>query len=507
MVFAETESVELEERLNDNFIKVVVSFLNTHDGTVYIGVKDNGEIIGVPDTDKTLQEIVDIITMQILPDPQDLIELGTKYIGGKSVVEVKINKGNALYYIKKYGRSAAGCFLRVGSTGRSMTEGQIERRFVASITIPKRTMKEEASPRQDLSFGQFKTLLAFKNVHYNLDSFDQNFNLRNATGQYNYIAFLVSDQNDTSIKVVRFHDVTKSEFISRKEFDAGCIFKQMDDALEYTLNILNIVQTNIIGAERVDTPYFDSEVFREVWYNAVCHNLWVEHIPPAVYGYDDRVEIISHGLLTEGLTQEDFFNGVSKPVNEEFAKIFIQMHYMKQAGRGVPTVVKKYGRRVYTFGTSFIQCILPYNILSKAKQERMTAGEEKNDGINGGTNGRINGGINLSHTQQAVMNMLEDNGQLTVAEMAEKAGKSKRTVERALSELKGKGCIERVGANKTGFWRVLKESNFKTILHRKIGILPPNKKCWSGCIVTRHLLQNLKMEGGFCKIRPLIWCW
>ena len=468
MIFAETESVELKEKFDDSFIRAVVSFLNTRDGTIYIGVKDNGEIIGISDTDKTLREIADIITMQILPDPQELIEIGTKYIRGKSVAEVKVNKGTALYYIKKYGRSAAGCFLRIGSTSRSMTEEQIEKRFVSSMTIPKRTMKEEVSPRQDLSFRQFKTLLAFKDVHYNSDRFEQNFNLRNTVGQYNYIAFLVSDQNDTSIKVVRFRDVTKSEFISRKEFDTGCIFKQMDDALEYSLNILNIVQTNIIGAERVDTPYFDSEAFREAWYNAVCHNLWVEHTPPAVYGYDDRVEIISHGLLTDGLTQEDFFNGVSKPVNEEFAKIFIQMHYMEQSGRGVPTIVKKYGRQVYSFGTSFIQCVLPYNILNRVKQDKMTCPEEENGGINDGINGGINGGINdginggindaiiLTHTQQAVMNILEDHNQLTVAEIAEKTGKSKRTIERTLSELKGKGCIERIGANKTGYWKLLK---------------------------------------------------
>lgn len=98
-------------------------------------------------------------------------------------------------------------------------------------------------------------------------------------GKYNYIAFLASDQNDTSIKVVRFKGTTKVEFLSRKEFD-GCIFKQMEDALEYSLNVLNIIQTNIARKERIDTPYFDAEAFREAWFNAVCHNLWVEKTPP-----------------------------------------------------------------------------------------------------------------------------------------------------------------------------------------------------------------------------------
>lgn len=50
----------------------------------------------------------------------------------------------------------------------------------------------------------------------------------------------------------------------------------MEDALDYSLNVLNIIQTNIVGKTRVDTPYFDAEAFREAWFNAVCHNLWVE---------------------------------------------------------------------------------------------------------------------------------------------------------------------------------------------------------------------------------------
>lgn len=62
MRFAETETIELKEKLNDNFIKVVDSFLNTINGVVYIGVKDDGEIVGVSDADKALREIADIVT-------------------------------------------------------------------------------------------------------------------------------------------------------------------------------------------------------------------------------------------------------------------------------------------------------------------------------------------------------------------------------------------------------------------------------------------------------------
>jgi predicted HTH transcriptional regulator len=138
MIFQETENVELKRILNDTFEKALNAFLNTMDGTIYIGVNDDGSIIGVDNLDDTLKKISDIITMQVIPNPQEFVEIGTKYIEGKHIIEVNIKKGNALYYIKKYGRSGNGCYIRVGTTCRSMTEEQIEKRYVESINIPEK---------------------------------------------------------------------------------------------------------------------------------------------------------------------------------------------------------------------------------------------------------------------------------------------------------------------------------------------------------------------------------
>ena len=444
MIFQETETIELKRILNDTLPKEIDAFLNSFDGNIYIGVEDDGTVIGVENLDDIQKRIADIITTQILPNPQEYVTLGTQYVDGKNVVVISVRKGKSLYYIKKYGRSAAGCFIRVGTSCRSMTEEQIEQRYIATLSIPRKTMKEELSPRQDLTFNQFQTLLTFKNVHYNKETFEQNYNLRNSDDKFNYIAFLVSDQNDTSIKVVRFNGVTKAEFLSRKEFDNGCIFKQMEDALEYSLNVLNIIQTNIVGKERVDTPYFNSEAFREAWFNAVCHNLWVEKVPPAIYGFDDRVEIISYGLLKDGMTKDEFFMGISNPVNEEFAKIFMQLHYMEQSGKGVPTVVAKYGKEVYHFGTSFIQCILPYNIIDKQKQKRLLG---RND-----LNGTINGTIKLSETATIVYELMKEDVKVTKSQLSQKAGKSIRTISRAIDELKNNGLLLGRTSNKNGEW-------------------------------------------------------
>ena len=92
MIFQETEKVELKRILNDTLPKEIVAFLNSFDGTIYIGVEDDGTVIGVNNLDETQKRIADIITTQILPNPQSLIELGTKFIDGKNAIEIKVQK-------------------------------------------------------------------------------------------------------------------------------------------------------------------------------------------------------------------------------------------------------------------------------------------------------------------------------------------------------------------------------------------------------------------------------
>ena len=53
MIFQETEKVELKRILNDTLPKEIVAFLNSFDGTIYIGVEDDGTVIGVNNLDET----------------------------------------------------------------------------------------------------------------------------------------------------------------------------------------------------------------------------------------------------------------------------------------------------------------------------------------------------------------------------------------------------------------------------------------------------------------------
>ncbi len=165
MNYIETEVVELKRVLNDTFAREVVAFLNTNGGTIYIGVEDNGYIYGILSNklDEVMKRISDIITTCILPNPQDLIKMTAKYEEEKWIIEVNINKGKSLYYISKYGRSAKDCYIRVGTTCRSMSEEQINDRYVRMLLANSDITKIECK-RINFSFKQLRIYYSQKNI-------------------------------------------------------------------------------------------------------------------------------------------------------------------------------------------------------------------------------------------------------------------------------------------------------------------------------------------------------
>ncbi len=95
----------------------------------------------------------------------------------------------------------------------------------------------------------------------------------------------------------------------------------MKQAFDYCTDVINETRTSFSKGVRNEKKLFDSDAFREVWFNACLHNNLADGTPPAIYVYTDRMEIVSTGGLPANLSKEDFFKGISKPVNEELAKL------------------------------------------------------------------------------------------------------------------------------------------------------------------------------------------
>ena len=85
----ETENVEFKAQFVDDIYKEIIAFANTDGGTVYIGIDDNGDIVGIDDVDDTYTRITNGIRDAILPD----ITMFIKYtLQDNRVVKIRVSE-------------------------------------------------------------------------------------------------------------------------------------------------------------------------------------------------------------------------------------------------------------------------------------------------------------------------------------------------------------------------------------------------------------------------------
>ena len=68
MRFQETEIVELKSVVMDDIKKEIIAFANCNGGTVYVGVADDGAVLGVENADECALQISNMVRDAIKPD-------------------------------------------------------------------------------------------------------------------------------------------------------------------------------------------------------------------------------------------------------------------------------------------------------------------------------------------------------------------------------------------------------------------------------------------------------
>lgn len=423
----ETESVEFKKTTGElkEGIVSLASMLNKNGyGTLYFGVKDNGEAIGQQIGDRTLREVSQGIANHL--KPQTIPTITLELMEEKNIIKVEVSGRDIPY--SAYGKY----YMRSADEDRELSPVQLKK-LMFKIEEIDRISRDEAES-QELTFTQLKTLFITNGVTINNDNFEKNTGLLLENGKYNYMATLLADKNDISIKVVTFKGTDKKSVVRRTEYGYKCLVLAMDQVLSY-MESINETSVNIGSHTREEEPLFDMSCFREAWINACLHTKWERKNPPAVYIFSDRIEIISTGGLPEDLSKDEFYRGISRPVNVKLQKIFGQLGFVEQTGHGVPLIVGNYGKQAFEVMDNYINVVIPLS------RNRMLSEEKKNIGA-------------LNEAQMKIYSLLNTNPRYTIKELVSVSGLSNGYVRKILSFLKNEDYIVRCGSNKTGYWEI-----------------------------------------------------
>lgn len=334
-------------------------------------------------------------------------------------------------------------YIRIGSSKVNLNKyPDRESKLFEVLSDTERTIENIESEYQDLTFERLFTYYAGRGISLKVETFKKNLGLLTKDGKYNLLAKLLSDNSYISVRVSIFSGETKaSPLYSVKEFGNTCILLTLDKVLEYA-DVINIVQADERNriVSRKDVSLFDTDAFREATINAFVHNKWIDGNAPMITVYRNRIEIVSRGTIDSKQTIEGFYLGESVPVNQKLSDIFLQLHISERSGRGVPKIIDVYGKDVFDFREKSIAVTIPFNWVNKVRDKLVNkVGDKK--------------GLNSRRTQ--ILKEMRNNPNITQAQLVNVLGVSLTTVENNIRYLKKNGYIERVGSNKSGYWKVI----------------------------------------------------
>lgn len=284
----------------------MIAFANTDGGVIYIGVDDNGNVVGIDNVDDTYTRITNGIRDAIQPD----VTMFVKYkLEDNRVVKITVGEGSYKpYYLKSKGLKPNGVYIRQGASSVQASSEQIRRMIKVSDGD---SFEEMRSLEQELTFSQAEQ--AFQKYHVPFSEEKYNALLSEAlpiTCIQTLLSFFPTNAH-ISIKVAVFNNGENTEFRDSREF-GGSVFKQLDDTFAY-LNLCNKTTATIKQLERVESVDYPEEALREALLNAIVHRDYGFSGSIIINVNDDKMEFISMGGLVMGLSTEDIRSGISQP--------------------------------------------------------------------------------------------------------------------------------------------------------------------------------------------------
>lgn len=329
----ESEHIEYKTLMTDDIYKEVIAFANTDGGTVYIGIDDQGNVIGIDNVDETYTRLTNGIRDAIAPD----VTMFVRYILQENqVIKIEVGEGSYKpYYLKSKGMKPSGVYVRQGTSSVQASSDQIRQMIKESDGD---TYEDSRSLEQELTFDAVKTAFNRYGVEFSVEKYRALGITQN--DMYTNLALLLSDQCHHTTKIAVFKDEFCTEFRDSKEF-GGSVFNQFENAVNY-LALCNKTTSTIKGVVRTDKQDYPEEAIREALLNALVHRDYGFSGSIIINVNDRKMEFISLGGLIPGLSTEDIRIGVSQPRNKKLAEVFHRLRLIESYGTGIRRIFKLY---------------------------------------------------------------------------------------------------------------------------------------------------------------------
>ena len=431
-MFKESIHLELKKEYVKDILKTVIAFANTSGGKIYIGIDDDGKVLGVQKLDTDILKLSNSIRDSIKPDITLFTSILVEKIDGKDVIVVDVQKGaSSPYYLTDKGIRPSGVYVRQGASSVPATDAAILKMIRDTDGD---NFEELRSLNQNLDFDFLKK--EFEDANIKLEhSQMRTFNIIDEDGLYTNLGLLLSEQCPHTIKAAVFEGSTKEIFKDRFEF-SGSLLKQMKDVYSF-LNRYNRTNSEITGLKRTDTREYPEIALREALLNSIVHKEYSYSSSTLISVFDDKIEIVTIGGLTKGLNEDDIMLGVSILRNRNLANIFYRLKLIEAYGTGIPKIIESYNeynvKPKIEISSNAFKITLPNTL-----KEKSISKLEKN----------------LSDKEYLIVNMLKENEYIKRTDIEKNLSISSSMAIKLLRNMVDNSIIEKLGKGKNVIYRL-----------------------------------------------------
>ena len=347
----ETRILEFKETITNTFLKTVSAFSNYDGGEILFGVDNDGNIKGLSDIKQACLDIENKINDSISPQPNYTLEIQNNNQTIKLSVKSGLQKPY-LYKSKAYKRNDTSTI-------------EVDTLEFSRLVLEGKNIRFEELPckDQELSFEilQHKLKEKIQIETFNKDTL-KTLNLYDDVNGFNNAAGLLADKNHFSgIDIVKFGE-NISIIQKRITFENTSIL----DIYEKALNVFrDYYQYEVIqGANRKMVEKVPEAAFREAIANALIHRVWDVDSQIRVSMHDDKIEVVSPGGLTSGITEDEYLSGkLSVLRNRNLANVFYRLGFVEIFGTGIIRIKQIYSeasvKPSFEVSENAIQIVLP----------------------------------------------------------------------------------------------------------------------------------------------------
>ena len=459
---SENQHIEYKQSWHDDYLKWVCGFANASGGVLFVGKKDNGELMHVENYNQLMESIPNKI--------RDLMGL---------LCEVVLHEQEEIHFIEikvpaySVPVSLRGrYYMRSGATNLELTGIELNEFLLKKAGKSWDDVIEENASLEDIdvaSISKFtndskeKGRMPDTSGLSTIQILDK---LHLTIGDKLKRAALILFGKDPSrffpniqVKIGRF-GIDASDLKFHEIIEGNLVYLLNEVPIQLTYKFLTR-PIKFEGLQREEKDLYPSQAIREMLLNALVHRTYTG-APIQMRVFDNQLSIWNEGNLPNGLSIEDLKKDHnSRPRNPIIANACFLAGYIDAWGRGTlkilntcaefglpePSIIEKNGGIEVTVFASNEDG----QIISDASHTGLVK-----ELVKGLVKGLVK---DLTSNQMKLLELIETHPNVTKEEMAKHIGISTTAIDNNINTLKAKGLLERVGGRKDGYWKIVKPAH------------------------------------------------